>query len=79
MAIGTILDPQYKFQFAEWAFKKIYGADHVIELSLLKDKLFCLFDEYLKDAKGSDLATNLPSSIGKASIVRGSSDPWMEV
>ena len=69
MAIATILDSQYKFQFAEQAFKKVYGADHVIELSLLKDKLFCLFDEYLKGAKGSGSATNLPSSIGKASIV----------
>ena len=79
MAIATILDPQYKFQFAEWAFKKVYGADHVIELSLLKDKLSCLFVEYSKGATGSGSATNLPSSIGKASIVRGSFDSWMEV
>jgi len=41
----------------------------VIELSLLKDKLFCLFDECLKGTKGSYSATNLSSSIGKASNV----------
>jgi len=32
MAIAIILDHRYKFYFPDWAFKRIYGADHVIEL-----------------------------------------------
>ena len=77
MAIATILDPRYKFQFADWAFKRIYGADHVIELSLLKDKLFCLFDEYSKNVKG--LAIDMPSSNCGAANVGKVSNPLMQV
>ena len=62
MAIATILDPRYKFHFPDWAFKRIYGADHVIKWSLLKDKLFCLFDKYSKSAKGSCSTTNISST-----------------
>jgi len=77
MAIATILDPRYKFHFPEWAFKRIYGADHVIGLSLLKDKLFCLFDEYSKSTKGS--ATDMPSSHCEAANVGKVSNPLMQV
>ena len=75
MAIATILDPRYKFHFSEWAFKRIYGADHVIELSLLKDKLFCLFDEYSKSTKGS--ATDMRSSHCEDANVGKVSNPLM--
>ena len=77
MTIATILDPLYKFNFSDWAFKRIYGADHVIELSLLKDKLFCLFDEYSKSTKGS--ATDIPSSNCEAANVGKVSNPLMQV
>ena len=79
MAIATILDPRYKFQFADWAFKRIYGVDHVIQLSLLKDKLVCLFDEYSKSAKGSCSATSMPSSNREAVNVEKVSNPLMQV
>ena len=55
MAIAGILDPRYKFQFADWAYKKIYVGTHDVELGLLKDKLFALYDEY---AKASNLASS---------------------
>ena len=77
MAIAIILDSRYKFQFPEWAYKRIYGPDHVIELSLLKDKLFCLFDEYSKSTKGS--ATDIPSSNCEAANVGKVSNPLMQV
>ena len=79
MAIATILDPRYKFHFPEWAFKRIYGPDHVIELSLLKDKLVCLFDEYSKSAKGSCSAASMPSSNREAVNVEKISNPLMQV
>ena len=79
MAITTILDPRYKFHFSDWAFKRIYGADHVIELSLLKDKLFCLFDEYAKSVKGSCPAADISSSNCEATNIQRVSNPLMQV
>jgi len=37
MTIAGILDSRYKFQFADWAYEKIYGDTHDAELGLLKD------------------------------------------
>ena len=57
----------------------IYGADHVIELSLLKDKLFFLFDEYAKSVKGSCSAANMHSNNCEAANVEKVSNPLMQV
>jgi len=52
MIIATVLDPRYKYQFAQCACKKVYGDSYGIELSLLKEKLFALYGEYTKNSKG---------------------------
>jgi len=60
MTIASILDPCYKFKFADWAYRKIYVSTHHAQLGLLKDKLFTLYDEY---ANSSNLASTFaPSS-----------------
>jgi len=79
MAISTILDPRYKFQFAEWAYKRDYGDSYEIELPLLKYKLFCLLDEYTKSLNGLHSATVLSSSTSHAFNVEEGSNPLMEV
>ena len=79
MTIATILDPLYKFNFSDWAFKRIYGVDHMVELSLLKDKLFFLFAEYSKNAKGSCSAADISSSNCKAANIERVSNPLMQV
>jgi len=79
IAISTILDPQYKFQFAESAYKRVYWDSYEIELSLLKDKLFGLFDEYAKNSNGLHSTTKLSSSTSHASNLEEVSNPLMEV
>lgn len=62
MAITTILDPRYKCQFAEWAYKKVYGDSYDIELRLLKEKLIKLHGEYAKSSKGPSTSSNPTSN-----------------
>lgn len=77
MATSIILDPRYKFQFAKWAYRRVYGDSNEIELSLLKDKLFTLFDEYANSSIGSNSATKKYCNTSQASNVEGS-NPLME-
>ena len=79
MAISTILDPRYKFQFAEWAYRRVYGDSHEIELYWLKDKLFTLFDEYANSSTDSTSATKKYCNTSQASNVEEGSNPLMEV
>ena len=79
MAISTSLDPWYKFHSAEWAYKRVFGDSYEIELSLLNDKLFGLFDEYAKNSNGLHSATKLSSSTSHASNLEEDSNPLMEV
>ncbi|KAL9438311.1 hypothetical protein AB3S75_024061 [Citrus x aurantiifolia] len=46
LTIAVILDPRYKLQFVEWAYKKVYG-ENSKELKNIREKLFSLFDEYM--------------------------------
>ena len=50
----------------------------MIELSLLKDKLFCLFDEYSKSAKGSCSVALISSSNCEAANLEGASNPFLQ-
>lgn len=77
MATSIILDPRYKFQFAKWTYRRVYGDSNEIELSLLKDKLFTLFDEYANSSIGSNSATKKYCNTSQASNVEGS-NPLME-
>ena len=80
MAIATILDPRYKYQFAEWAYKKVYGDNYAIELRLLKDKLFALYAEYAKSSKGSSSSLNPPFTTAQAnSTAEVRSNAFMQV
>jgi len=80
MAIATILDPRYKYQFAEWAYKRVYGDGYSIELSLLKNKLFALYDEYIKSFKGSSPSSNPSSSSAQSTLnVESQSNSFMKV
>jgi len=79
MAISAILDPRYKFQFAKWAYRRVYGDSHAIELFLLKDKLFTLFDEYANSSVGSNSASKKYCNTSQASNVEEGSNPLMEV
>ncbi|KAA8538150.1 hypothetical protein F0562_027758 [Nyssa sinensis] len=53
LAIAVIFDPRYKIQFIEFSFNKLYG-DGSNQLTHVRNKLFSLFDEYMrKSSKGS--------------------------
>ncbi|KAJ8424487.1 hypothetical protein Cgig2_000526 [Carnegiea gigantea] len=79
MAIATILDLHYKYQFTELAYKKVYDDSYDIGLRLLKEKLFALYGEYAKSFKGSFISSNPTSSNAQAtSNVESQSDSFME-
>ncbi|KAL2903213.1 Zinc finger BED domain-containing protein RICESLEEPER 2 [Bienertia sinuspersici] len=58
MAVVVVLDPQFKYQFVEWAFKKVYvEVEGTQELVKFKEQL-----EYLYGAYVSESSTPSPSS-----------------
>ncbi|KAL2942042.1 Zinc finger BED domain-containing protein RICESLEEPER 2 [Bienertia sinuspersici] len=58
MAVAVVLDPQFKYQFVEWALKKVYGeVEGTQELVKFKERL-----EYLYGAYVSESSTPSPSS-----------------
>ncbi|KAK9192649.1 hypothetical protein WN944_003342 [Citrus x changshan-huyou] len=63
LTIAVILDPHYKLQFVEWAYKKVYG-ENSNELKNIIEKLFSLFNEYMLISTQS---TNTPSMQGSIS------------
>ena len=80
MAIVTVLDPRYKYPFAKWAYKKVYGDSYDSELSLLKEKLFALYGGYTKNSKGSSSSSNPTFSNAQVSSnVETQSDSFMQV
>lgn len=50
MVVAVVLDPRFKFQFVEWAFRRVYGeVEYEMELSKFKAKLETLYDAYLSE------------------------------
>ena len=76
MAIAGILDPRYKFQFADWAYKKIYVGPHDVELGLLKDKLFAMYDEYAKASNSASSSALSPIAHVSSSVKQGSTNKY---
>ncbi|KAL6210449.1 hypothetical protein ACLB2K_015681 [Fragaria x ananassa] len=46
LGIAVVLDPRYKMDFVEWAYRSLYGADSM-ELKTFKDTLSSLFNVYV--------------------------------
>jgi len=44
IVIAAILDPRYKLQFAKWAYEKVWDDNYNVELGLLKDRLFAMWE-----------------------------------
>ena len=79
MEITGILDPCYKFQFADWAYKKIYVGIHDAQLGLLKDKLFALFDEYVKASNLASTSASSPTAHVSRNAQQAAKDEYFEV
>ena len=45
LTIAVVFDPRYKLQFVDFFYKKLYGPDSR-QFSLVKEKLFALFEDY---------------------------------
>ena len=69
-SVAVILDPRYKLQFVEWAYKKVYG-ENSNELKNIIEKLFSLFNEYMLISTQS---TNIFSMQGSVSHPNESDD-----
>lgn len=62
LAIAVILDPRYKLQFVEFSYKRLYGSGSV-EMRKVCEKLFSLFDVYMKiHSKSLDSTSSSSSS-----------------
>ena len=49
LALAAVLDPHYKMQYVEFTYKKLYGS-HSYQSTLVREKLFSLFSEYMLDS-----------------------------
>lgn len=61
LAIAVILDPRYKIQFVDWSYKKIYG-DNSPQFGKVREKLFALYNEYVKPIASSSAYSSLGSN-----------------
>ncbi|XP_057786140.1 zinc finger BED domain-containing protein DAYSLEEPER-like [Salvia miltiorrhiza] len=52
LTMAVVFDPRYKFQFVEFFYKKLYGPNSR-QCSLVREKLFALFEEYHKSNSDS--------------------------
>jgi len=52
LAIAVVFDPRYKFTFVEFSYKKLYG-EGSLQLKMVEDTLFALYDEYMHASKNS--------------------------
>ncbi|XP_030970702.1 zinc finger BED domain-containing protein RICESLEEPER 2-like [Quercus lobata] len=48
LSFAVILDPRYKLQFVEFSYKRLYGTNGTIMVMDLRDKLYSLFEGYLR-------------------------------
>uniref|UniRef100_A0A803MNZ9 hAT-like transposase RNase-H fold domain-containing protein n=1 Tax=Chenopodium quinoa TaxID=63459 RepID=A0A803MNZ9_CHEQI len=63
MAVAVILDPRFKYEFVEWAFKKVYGEiEGTNELVKFKERLDYLYGAYVTEASTTTPRTRRRSS-----------------
>ncbi|XVF81302.1 hypothetical protein PTKIN_Ptkin15bG0144500 [Pterospermum kingtungense] len=75
LAIAVILDPRYKLQFVDWAYKKLYG-DNSKEFEKVKNTLYYLYDEYASKPSCSSSATSTVNKVNKSAQYE--SIAWLE-
>uniref|UniRef100_A0A803N1U4 BED-type domain-containing protein n=1 Tax=Chenopodium quinoa TaxID=63459 RepID=A0A803N1U4_CHEQI len=63
MAVAVVLDPRFKYEFVEWAFKKVYGEiEGTNELVKFKKRLDYLYGAYVTEASTTTPRTRHRSS-----------------
>uniref|UniRef100_A0A803LVX1 BED-type domain-containing protein n=1 Tax=Chenopodium quinoa TaxID=63459 RepID=A0A803LVX1_CHEQI len=63
MAVAVVLDPRFKYEFVEWAFKKVYGEiEGTNELVKFKERLDYLYGAYVTEASTTTPRTRRRSS-----------------
>uniref|UniRef100_A0A803M5D0 BED-type domain-containing protein n=1 Tax=Chenopodium quinoa TaxID=63459 RepID=A0A803M5D0_CHEQI len=63
MAVVVVLDPRFKYEFVEWAFKKVYGEiEGTNELVKFKERLDYLYGAYVTEASTTTPRTRRRSS-----------------
>ncbi|XP_021760115.1 zinc finger BED domain-containing protein RICESLEEPER 1-like [Chenopodium quinoa] len=63
MAVAVVLDPRFKYEFVEWAFKKVYGEiEGTNELVKFKERLDYLYGVYVTEASTTTPRTRRRSS-----------------
>lgn len=50
LAIAVIFDPRYKFQFVDFAYRKLYGIVAEAHVEKVRRRLLALFDDYLQNS-----------------------------
>ncbi|MCH89441.1 zinc finger BED domain-containing protein RICESLEEPER, partial [Trifolium medium] len=74
LALGTVLDPRYKFSFIEFCYSKIDPTTCKAKVDVVKKRLYDLFGEYVKHSS-QETTTNVspPSSVQSLGVA--SADP----
>lgn len=68
MDVAVVLDPRFKYEFVEWAFKKVYGEiEGTNELVKFKERLDYLYAAYVTAAYVTESITKTPSSRRRSS------------
>uniref|UniRef100_A0A803L1D2 BED-type domain-containing protein n=1 Tax=Chenopodium quinoa TaxID=63459 RepID=A0A803L1D2_CHEQI len=63
MVVAVVLDPRFKYEFVEWAFKKVYGEiEGTNELVKFKERLDYLYGAYVTEASTTTPRTRRRSS-----------------
>uniref|UniRef100_A0A803N0I7 hAT-like transposase RNase-H fold domain-containing protein n=1 Tax=Chenopodium quinoa TaxID=63459 RepID=A0A803N0I7_CHEQI len=63
MVVVVVLDPRFKYEFVEWAFKKVYGEiEGTNELVKFKERLDYLYGAYVTEASTTTPRTRRRSS-----------------
>ncbi|KAI9198831.1 hypothetical protein LWI28_022732 [Acer negundo] len=62
LAIGIILDPRYKMEFARFVYDRLYGAESE-QFEVVKMKLLALFNEYMTNSTRQSTVRSSPASL----------------
>ncbi|XP_023750888.2 zinc finger BED domain-containing protein RICESLEEPER 2-like [Lactuca sativa] len=66
LAIVVVFDPQYKFYFVEFSYKKLYG-EGSSQLKKFEEALFAVFDEYMQSSQESSVG-NVGGGSGSGAV-----------
>ncbi|KMT08905.1 hypothetical protein BVRB_6g136250 [Beta vulgaris subsp. vulgaris] len=81
VCVAVVLDARFKYQFLEWAFKRIYGdVEGELELEKFKDRFHALYESYAAQSSVSPSRRRRSATVeADAASLNGVGDEFMNV